>query len=535
MVKPQTPLTPNGNAHGHQGLWSQPNKFARPPGIEADGAEVTIHGYQEFKITPETIEPMSVDPPLRRKKKLVQVYFEREFLAGKTVLDIGANGGFFSLWAAQSGASEVVALDMDETYLSLIRQAQQALGWKQIRRINERVQNWEEPADLVLAFAMVHWLFSCTANFGSLEAVVAKLAGLSRSILLIEWVAPEDPAILGFKHKQWNPQVAQKDYNLEAFETALRKHFRKVEAIGPTSATRMLYVGCRQSHEVTLHPILPMLAPADHVIASRCLCEYKKTKYYSRVYADASPDRIIKQATFDMALHEAKILQRLQGGHFPKVISVEQRGGYSVLIMERIHGAALAESRAAIACDPKRLASFLRECVAILSQLRAASIRHRDIRLENLWVREGQAMLIDFGWAEAADEPYLNPGGLGGLERIPEGPTCDTYSMGRVFEQIIPQNSKLFAPLLQMMLNPRLARSLEIADLERVLNNLELPEAWDVPLVFPIPRQWAARPGAPLIKTGVLSAEGTRFWKRCRTLYHKILTPRQGLWRRAAT
>ena len=86
-----------------------------------------------------------------------------------------------------------------------------------------------------------------------------------------------------------------------------------------------------------------------------------------------------------------------------------------------------------------------------------------------------------------------------------------------------------------MMLNPRLARSLEIADLERVLNNLELPEAWDVPLVFPIPRQWAARPGAPLIKTGVLSAEGTRFWKRCRTLYHKILTPRQGLWRRAAT
>ena len=207
MVKPQTPLTPNGNAHGHQGLWSQPNKFARPPGIEADGAEVTIHGYQEFKISLRNMMPKPMDHPLRRKKKLVQVYFEREFLAGKTVLDIGANGGFFSLWAAQSGASEVVALDMDETYLSLIRQAQQALGWKQIRRINERVQNWEEPADLVLAFAMVHWLFSCTANFGSLEAVVAKLVPFCS---LNGWRLKTQPSLVSNTHngiRRWPKRI----------------------------------------------------------------------------------------------------------------------------------------------------------------------------------------------------------------------------------------------------------------------------------------------------------------------------------------
>ena len=499
-------------------LWSQPNKFARPPGIEVRPGRVTIHGYQEFRISPEKIEPLRIDQPLRIKRKLVQSIFNPDYLTGKTVLDIGANGGFFSLWACHNGARQVVSLDMDEAYLDLIRQAQTAFGWQNIRTIHARVQDWDEPADLVLAFAMVHWLYSCTANYGSLEAVVEKLAGLSRSLVLIEWVAPEDPAIRSFKHSEWNPRVAKDGYNLEAFESALRKWFCKVEMIGPTSPTRTLYMGCRRRHEVTLHPALPLLAPADRVISSRCLAEYKKRKYYSRVYSDASPDRIVKQATADMALHEAKILERLQGAYFPRVISSEQCDGYSVFVMERIVGVELAESRAEISSNPKYLAGFLGECLAILSQMRAAGIRHRDIRLENVLVRDGHPALIDFGWAETGDEAWLNPGGLGGLERIQEGPPCDAYSMGRVFEQIIPENSKLFAPLLEMMLNPELARSVAITELQRVLKSLELPEAWDVPLVFSIPRQAAARPGAEPIKTGVLSAEAARFWKRCRKI-----------------
>jgi len=517
--------TPSGNAQADNALWSQPNKFARPPGIEVNGASVTIHGYQEFEISPRNIRPRPMDQPLRRKKKLAQVFFEPDFLAGKTVLDIGANGGFFSFWACQNGARQVVSLDMDKAYLALIREAQAVLGWRRIRPIHAKLQNWQEPADLVLAFAMVHWLYSCTANYGSLEAVVAKLAGLTRSILLIEWVAPDDAAILGFKHTEWNPGVDKAGYNVEAFEGALRQHFHKVEAIGPTSATRMLYACRRQCHEVTLHPHLPMLAPAEQVISSRCLCDYKETKYYSRVYAEASTDRIIKQTTLGLALHEAEILKRLQGEYFPRVVSAEQRSGYSVVIMERIHGAELAESLAEVASSPTRLAAFLREGLAVLSQLRIAIVRHRDIRLENLWVRNGHPVLIDFGWAETEDEAYLSPGGLGGLERIPEGPTCDVYSMGRVFEQIIPQNSKLFAPLLDRMLDPEWARFEPITELEQILGNLSLPEKWDVPLVFPVPRHAAARPGAQPIRTGVLAAEAARFWKRCRGYYRKVFRP----------
>jgi hypothetical protein len=131
---------------------------------------------------------------------------------------------------------------MDEAYQDLIRQAQTQLGWQQIRPVNCRVQDWQEPSDVVLAFAMIHWLYSCTATFGSLKAVVAKLTVLTRELLLIEWVAPEDSAITFFKHTDWNADKIKGPYSLEAFEVALRQHFSRVAILGDISPTRTLYV-----------------------------------------------------------------------------------------------------------------------------------------------------------------------------------------------------------------------------------------------------------------------------------------------------
>jgi predicted Ser/Thr protein kinase len=509
-----SPAETPGNSYG---IEKQPNKFARPPGIEVRADCVTIHGYQEFQLSRRGIKPLPIDKPLRRKEELTGCFFSPEFLTGKTVLDVGANGGFFSLTACRNGASQVVSLDMDKTYLDLIRQAQTVFGWKNIRLINAKVQDWKEPADLVVAFAMVHWLYSCTANYGSMEAVVGKLAGLSRAILLIEWVAPDDIAIRSFKHTESNPQVDGAGYNLEAFEAALSKHFCKVEILGATAPTRTLYAAYHQLNEVTLHPTLPLLAPADQVISSHCLTAHENTAYYGRVYADMTRNCIIKQATADMALHEAMMLGRLQGAHFPKVISSEQHDGYSVLVMERIAGADLAGVREEISSTPKRLAGFMEECLAILSQLHTAAVRHRDIRLGNIRVRDSHPVLIDFGWAETEDQPYITPGRLGGLERIIPGPPCDTYAMGKVFEQIVPRHSKLFAPLLHKMLAPELARSLPIAAFEQILRGLKLPETWDVPLVFPIPRHPETAPD----NTPSGSDQKMSFWKRCRALCRK--------------
>jgi predicted RNA methylase len=108
-------------------LFDQPNQYARPSGLEL-GPETLIHGYQEFRLTAKTVEPLPQDPPLARKRQLLSPIFDSDFLAGKTLLDLGANGGFFTFWGRQRGAKDVVALDMDENYVSLIRTAQAHLG-----------------------------------------------------------------------------------------------------------------------------------------------------------------------------------------------------------------------------------------------------------------------------------------------------------------------------------------------------------------------------------------------------------------------
>jgi tRNA (mo5U34)-methyltransferase len=49
-------------------------------------------------------------------------------LRGKTVLDIGCNGGFYSFEMKRRGASRVLGVDHDETYLNQARFAREQLG-----------------------------------------------------------------------------------------------------------------------------------------------------------------------------------------------------------------------------------------------------------------------------------------------------------------------------------------------------------------------------------------------------------------------
>ena len=49
-------------------------------------------------------------------------------LAGKSVLDIGCNGGFYSIEMKQRGAERVLGIDFDEDYLAQARFAAQVSG-----------------------------------------------------------------------------------------------------------------------------------------------------------------------------------------------------------------------------------------------------------------------------------------------------------------------------------------------------------------------------------------------------------------------
>ncbi len=432
-------------------LWEDPNRFARPAGIEL-GTPLVIHGYQEYRLSPQEVVPSPEDPALERKRALVERHFRPEILSGKSVLDLGANGGFFSFWARQQEAAEVIALDMDDTYLRLVRAAQERVGLDRIRTVHGKVQDWHEPADMVLAFALVHWLYSCTAAYGSLDAVVAKLSSLTRQLLIVEWVEPDDPAVQFFRHTNWNPAIARGPYERKAFEDALDRHFPRVERLGEVSPTRILFAAHRTPHEITLGGELPPPESVREILASRCLAEIGGVRYWSLVALSERAGRVVKRTTGDLAWHEAELLRSLEGPRFPRVLSARREKTYSEIELEWIEGKDLAVARWELASSPERLEAFARGCLEILERLRAARIRHRDIRLANLRVREGLPVLLDFGWAERVGEAWLTPEGLGAEGRPPDGGFCDTYSMGALLRRIVPAElAGHFSPLIAAM------------------------------------------------------------------------------------
>jgi SAM-dependent methyltransferase len=465
-------------------LWQDPNRFARPAGLEL-GTNSVVHGYQEY-VFDRKLGPIPREEPLRCKQRLTERFFEPRAMQGKSLLDIGANGGFFSFWAAQNGAREVIALDMDAHYIAILEAVGRHHGLAAVRPTRVNVQDWNQPADLVLAFAMVHWLYSCTATFGSLDAIIERLSQLTRETLIVEWVDPADKAMLEFQHTSFNPDLVRGPYTVEAFEAALRQRFARVERLGHSTPTRVFYAAYRHANEISSCP-LPPRGPEERIIASRTLCQLDGVVYHSRVYLGADGLTVEKQTSGTLALHEAALLRSLTGPGFPRVISERAGDGESSIVLERIVGPSVETNPELVAPTPAALAAFFGDCLEILEQLEQAGIEHRDITPRNLLVRDGRPVLIDFGWGRREDQPFVTPPTLGGRGRAPEGPD-DLFAMGTLFGELLPVGSKLFAPLIAAMTAPaRKARVRDLRELRRLLAGLALPAAWDVPLRFSVP------------------------------------------------
>ena len=143
----------------------------------------------------------------RKKDELLEPYFTPKFLQDRTIADIGANSGFFCFLALTNGGKRAFALDMDEDYLRMIQKAKSKYGYDNLEIIRSNAEDWNEPSDIVLAPALIHWIYSCTASFGDLNGIIEKFAKLAKYMLIIEWVQPDDPAIDFFHHLDWNEQV----------------------------------------------------------------------------------------------------------------------------------------------------------------------------------------------------------------------------------------------------------------------------------------------------------------------------------------
>lgn len=137
--------------------------------------------------------------------------------------------------------------------------------------------------------------------------------------------------------------------------------------------------------------------------------------------------RVIKQqvsySSNNLLENEYRILSHATSKHFPKVYC------YKDGQLEMEHCGEPLEGN--IPTD------WNEQLSEILSDLKTNNILHRDIRLDNLTVKNGLIYLIDFGWAKLIneEEKLEVPSCLGYPNKSSEG-FSDAYSMGCVKRQL---------------------------------------------------------------------------------------------------
>lgn len=231
-------------------LSESPNALTRPHRTVIERDHFKAEGYQSYEINRseagDNIGLAATDSRLLKKAEIVRPVLEG--LPKSTLLDLGANSGFFSVAAALEGY-QVTAVDMDPQSVSQLRMALLWLGGDHDIEgcaTMESIEVWEgrvtqgwKPHDVVLALGIIHWLYDCTQKMGSLEAIVNYLAQqvAPGGTLLVEWVDYTDPVILEHKHLG----ESAGDWVEGNFRDLLERQFESYEDLGPTTLTRRIY------------------------------------------------------------------------------------------------------------------------------------------------------------------------------------------------------------------------------------------------------------------------------------------------------
>jgi SAM-dependent methyltransferase len=190
------------------------------------------------------------DPAFAAKEKFVAEALA-EFKPAR-VLDAGANTGHFSALAANAGA-EVVAVDLDEACVGRIwKNAREqklnvlplvvnlarpspALGWR-----NAECASFLDRAtgafDGVLMLALVHHLL--VTERIPLEEILRLAYELTKQLLVIEFVAPDDPM---FRRLTRGRDSLHAALDAAAFERACAAHFEIVRSLPLPGTQRRMY------------------------------------------------------------------------------------------------------------------------------------------------------------------------------------------------------------------------------------------------------------------------------------------------------
>jgi hypothetical protein len=138
---------------------------------------------------------------------------------------------------------------------------------------------------------------------------------------------------------------------------------------------------------------------------------------------DSVTKRQVSYGRYNLTANELRILSGVSSVHFPKVLSAKD----NEITME--------DCGAPLSVDNLPL-NWKEQLVQIALALKANNIQHRDIKPDNLMVKDGIIKLIDFGWARFYDDPQDTPPSCLGYPYKPSYGFDDNYSMKMVIKQL---------------------------------------------------------------------------------------------------
>jgi len=201
------------------------------PIIKYKDDKIIIEGYQQFIIDKKTknIQYGSKKDKFNYINELMKL-LNSEYKC-KTIIDIGCSSGLTSLIAYNNNFENILSLDHDPEYIDTLKTIKNHCN---ITKINELVYSFGDSIigkypfcqckfDVVFCGAIIHWIFSLTADFRNFDSIMSYLISLTNNILIIEWIDPKDSAISNLHHITLRKLNNDQPYNTENFEIAIKK------------------------------------------------------------------------------------------------------------------------------------------------------------------------------------------------------------------------------------------------------------------------------------------------------------------------
>jgi len=213
------------------------------PSIKVKDKTIMVRGYQSFNIDIDTKNIQFIGKPTKFGFINKTLHTLKNDFNCKSIVDIGCNSGLTSLLAYNNKFDNIVSLDHDIEYINTLTNIKNLCNIENIKEslfsFGDKISN---KFDVVFCGAIIHWIFSLTADFRNFDKITEYLLSMTNNYLIIEWICPTDPAIKSLNHINRRKKKDDENYCTENFEKSIKKYFTIFSNTQVDGSTRIIYI-----------------------------------------------------------------------------------------------------------------------------------------------------------------------------------------------------------------------------------------------------------------------------------------------------